>query len=333
MISGRTLASWCTHYARLRALLAVGRPAAVSPLSGRGFSGGPAMAPGEQSAHLEDQRRLHRPGRAQGHGRVFPAADEPSGRAAVRLLPVERGRALVAHGHRDVYGPGGQDPDPHPTRRRLDHGGRRRRDDALLSSGRLRRGAGPAGGSEARAGADVRRDVRPRRSALLRQGSGARRGRLGPSPALHRARHPGARGAVRGGPGPRAPGRGRAGDRARHPCPHVLDFHAVRGARHLGHPMGPARMAVPRPAAGGGKRRLARRDPRRPLAVPFVAVRRGGSGPPGRGRRGLGVDGVQQPGGLAAARAPGVVVDGDPAQAPPRLDPEPGRPRARLSGL
>ena len=74
---------------------------------------------------------------------------------------------------------------------------------------------------------------------------------------------------------------------------------------------------------------LARRGSSRPARNPAADLRRRGAGLPGRRRLGLGLDGLQQPGGPAPARAAGLVAGGHPAQAPPRPDPEPGRGGAR----
>ena len=66
--------------------------------------------------------------------------------------------------------------------------------------------------------------------------------RLRPSAAVRRARHPAARDALRDGPGPRAPGRGRAGNRPRPPCADVPHLHPLPGAGQLGHEVGAARL-------------------------------------------------------------------------------------------
>ena len=69
------------------------------------------------------------------------------------------------------------------------------------------------------------------------------------------------------------------------------------------------------------------------LALAFADVRLRGAGFRGRRRAGLDLDGLQQPGRLAAAGAPGMVAGRRPAPAAPRLDPEPGGECQGLSRL
>jgi len=113
---------------------------------------------------LRNDRRFHRPGRTQRHGRIGRPADKLPRRAAVRRVPVERRRALVAH-HHESYTTAKPHADADSPRKRLDHRRQRRRDDPLLSARRLRRRADSAEGrSWSRARSSTTRSARAIRS-------------------------------------------------------------------------------------------------------------------------------------------------------------------------
>ena len=161
-------------------LLALFEPVRLFPL-------GPSLAIDRELADLQDQRRLHRPGGAEGHRRVGTPADEPPGRTAVRPLFLERDRAL-ARTVTETYTDKDGNTQTRTRRKAVEPGGPGGRDDPLLPARRLRRACSfcPQGPG---AGADVRRDLWPRRRPVLRQGAPRRSVRFRSPPPLQRARH------------------------------------------------------------------------------------------------------------------------------------------------